>query len=297
MPLPADLNVGITLGDNNGMILPCRGRVRCDGFTTAHADCAHLQETTDMHSTRITLAIGAMVAGFVQGLSGFAFSMVAMSIWVWTIDPVVAAVMTVFGALTGQVLSAACVRREFSMGRLLPFLLGGLAGIPLSVFVLPIVNANLFKVLLGIVLTLWCPAMLFAAQLPALSAGGRVADGVIGIIGIIGGFMGGIGGFAGVVPTLWCTLRRFEKAEQRNVIQNFNLAMQAVTFAVYLCSGMITREMLPMFGVVAPALLIPTLLGTRLYTGISDTAFGRIVLSLLTFSGIALLSSSLPRLL
>lgn len=37
------------------------------------------------------LVVGAAVAGFVQGLSGFAFSMVAMSFWVWGIDPHVAA--------------------------------------------------------------------------------------------------------------------------------------------------------------------------------------------------------------
>ena len=29
------------------------------------------------------LAFGAAVAGLVQGISGFAFSMVAVSIWVW----------------------------------------------------------------------------------------------------------------------------------------------------------------------------------------------------------------------
>ena len=38
------------------------------------------------------IALGAMVAGFVQGLSGFAFGMVAMSFWAWSLEPQVAAV-------------------------------------------------------------------------------------------------------------------------------------------------------------------------------------------------------------
>lgn len=247
-----------------------------------------------METTTLILAFGAIVAGFVQGLSGFAFAMVAMSFWAWTLDPVVAAVMVVFGSLTGQLLSALTVRRGFSLQRLLPFVLGGLAGIPLGVFVLPSINAGLFKVLLGLMLAVWCPVMLFAPRLPALRFGGRAVDGVVGAIG---GFMGGVGGFAGVVPTLWCTLRRFEKSEQRAVIQNFNLTIQAVTFVTYLCSGIVTRKMLPMFAIVAPAMLIPTLLGTRMYAGISDTTFRRIVLCLLTLSGIALISSSLPGLI
>ena len=33
------------------------------------------------------LAFGAAIAGLVQGISGFAFAMVAMSIWVWGVDP------------------------------------------------------------------------------------------------------------------------------------------------------------------------------------------------------------------
>ncbi len=34
-----------------------------------------------MHSIYFVVALGAVVAGFVQGLSGFAFGLVAMSFW------------------------------------------------------------------------------------------------------------------------------------------------------------------------------------------------------------------------
>ena len=62
-------------------------------------------------------------------------------------------------------------------------------------------------------------------------------------------------------------------------------------------TGVITTATLPMLAIVLPAMLIPTLLGTRLYIGISDAAFRRIVLGLLTASGIAMLAAALPRLL
>ena len=39
----------------------------------------------------LVLAAGAMAAGFVQGLSGFGFGMVAMSFWAWTVEPRLAA--------------------------------------------------------------------------------------------------------------------------------------------------------------------------------------------------------------
>ncbi len=248
----------------------------------------------DMDSLYVLVVAGAMTAGFVQGLSGFGFGMVAMSFWAWTVDPRLAAAMAVFGSLTGQLLAAFTVRRGFAAKRLLPFVAGGLLGIPLGVKLLPHLDPLVFKACIGGLLAIWCPVMLFATRLPRIAAGGKVADGVVGAVG---GIMGGIGGFTGVIPTLWCTLRRFDRDVQRSVIQNFNLSMLAVTMASYIYAGVVTRDMLPLFAVIVPAMLVPTLVGTRIYAGISDAAFRRIVLGLLTASGVALLVSSVPKLL
>jgi uncharacterized membrane protein YfcA len=247
-----------------------------------------------MSSLVLLVALGAMAAGFVQGLSGFAFGLVAMSFWAWTLYPRLAAALVVFGSLTGQLLAVFSVRRGFSLKLLLPFIAGGLLGIPLGVALLPRLDTHLFKALLGLLLVVWCPLMLMARQLPRITHGGRIAD---GLAGAVGGVMGGLGGFTGAVPALWCTLRGFDKDVQRAVIQNFNLSMLLVTFCIYLATGIVTREVLPMFGVVAIAMLVPALLGARLYIGISEAAFRKIVLSLLTASGVALLASSLPQLL
>jgi uncharacterized membrane protein YfcA len=240
------------------------------------------------------VVLGAAVAGFVQGLSGFGFSLVAMSFWAWMIEPRIAAVLAVSGALTGQVLAAVTVRRGFHAARLLPFVAGGLLGIPLGMLLLPRLDPTSFRAFIGAVLAIWCPVMLFAAAIPRITVGGRVAD---ACAGLVGGVMGPLGGATGAIPTLWCTLRGFDKDGQRAVIQNFNLATLAATFAGYLATGVITREMLPLLAIVVPAILLPVLLGARLYVGISELAFRRIVLGLLTASGVAMLASSVPRLL
>ncbi|EXX93864.1 sulfite exporter TauE/SafE family protein [Bordetella holmesii 1058] len=222
----------------------------------------------------MVVALGAVLAGFVQGLSGFAFGMVSMSVWVWVLEPRLAAVLAVFGAMMGQVVAAVTVRRGFSWSLLLPSL-----------------DMTWFKLILGCLLVLWCPAMLMARHLPQVSAGGRLAD---ALVGMAGGVMGGLGGFTGVLPTLWCTVRGYPKDTQRTVIQNFNLSMLTVTMGSYLAAGLVTSDMLPMFAIVAPAMLVPTLIGTKLYIGISEVRFRQLVLGLLTASGVALLASSIP---
>ena len=244
-------------------------------------------------STYLIVGFGAALAGFVQGLSGFAFGLVAMSVWAWVIDPTLAAVLAVSGALTGQVVAAVSVRRGFDLARLAPFVLGGLAGIPLGVALLPRLDMDWFKAILGTLLVIWCPAMLFSRKLPRIAFGGRIADAAVGLGG---GVLGGLGGFTGTLPTLWCTLRGYERDVQRAVIQNFNLSMLFVTLLIYAASGLLTTATLPMLAVVLPAMLLPTVLGTRVYAGISEAGFRRIVLGLLTASGLAMLGSALPRL-
>lgn len=242
----------------------------------------------------LIVALGAALAGFVQGLSGFAFAMVASAVWAWAVEPQLVAAMAVFGGFSGQLLAALTVRRGFDLKLLLPFVLGGLAGIPVGVGILPLLDVTLFKLAFGALLVVICPIMLVAHKLPKVSAGGRPAD---ALAGFTGGVLGGIGGVTGAIPTLWCTLRGMPKDQQRAVIQNFNLGMLGVTLALYVGTGVITTATLPMLGIVLPAMLIPTLLGAKLYIGISDANFRRLVLGLLTLSGLALLAASLPKVL
>lgn len=242
-----------------------------------------------MPDNLLLLAFGAALAGFVQGISGFAFAMVALSVWAWGVDPKVAVVLSVAGGLSGQILSTFTVRRALSLGTLWPYLAGALAGIPLGLAVLPLVDVHSFRLGLGLILLVFCPLMLLADRLPPVTAGGRWAD---GLVGAIGGVMGGLGGFTGVVPSLWTTLRRYDKDLQRGVLQNFNLATLAATMAMYVASGRVGQQHLAAMAVVLPALIIPSVLGARVYKGLSPLAFRRVVLLLLTASGGVLVAGS-----
>ncbi len=244
-----------------------------------------------MESFYGVVAVGAVLAGFVQGLSGFAFGLVAMSFWAWFLEPQLAAALAVCGAWTGQMLAALTRRRASYWGTLMPFLAGGVLGVPLGTWLLPMLDAQLFKVFLGALMVIWCPIMLVSGRLGQVSVRSRAVD---GLAGLAGGVMGGLGGFTGVVPTLWTTMTGLPKDEQRAVIQNFNLATLSVTLLAYLATSSIQPGMLPAIAVVVLAVVLPVLAGARLYVGISQQAFRIIVLSLLTLSGVAMLASALP---
>ena len=238
--------------------------------------------------------LGTLVAGFIQGLSGFAFGLVAMTIWAWVLVPQLAGPLVVFGSLIGQLLALGAMRRSLHARRLWPFVLGGCIGTPLGVAMLHVIDPTAFKLAVGLILVVYCPFLLFIRDLPRIAFGGRVADGGIGLIG---GFMGGLGGLNGPAPTLWCALRGWSRDEQRAVFQTFSLCMQSLALTMYATSGLITRQTLLLFAIVAPAMVVPTLLGIRLYARFSDAGFRRLILLLLSLSGVVLLAASVPRLL
>jgi uncharacterized membrane protein YfcA len=240
------------------------------------------------------LAVGAAIAGLVQGISGFAFAMVAVAIWVWGVDPKVAAVMAVFGGLTGQIVSVIRVRRGWHLSLLWPFVLGSAIGIPIGTQLLPLLDPNRFKLVLGSLLVLCCSAMLATSKLPKITHGGRAADAGVGLLG---GVMAPLSGFSGLAPALWCTLRGYTKDAHRAVLQNFNLVVLAATFASLVWSGRAHAGLLPQMGVVAGSLLIPSIYGSKIYIGMSPTAFRNGVLWVLVFAGTMMVIAALRALL
>jgi uncharacterized membrane protein YfcA len=246
-----------------------------------------------MDSLVLIVILGAALAGFVQGLSGSNFGLVAMAVWAWWLDPALIAPLVVCGSLVGQLLAGGALRSSFNLHQLLPMVGGGLLGVPLGVFLLHRLDPTLFRLAVGALLVLWCPLMLMARELPRIERGGRGADAAVGVLG---GVMGGLGGLTGPAPALWATLRHWERDRQRATIQGFNLAMQALTMVTFVVSGSLSAQALTLFPAVALAVLLPTFLGLRLYRRFSDQRFRQVILGLLTLSGVVLLSTALPKL-
>ena len=240
------------------------------------------------------LGVGAAIAGLVQGISGFAFAMVAMSIWVWGVDPQLAAIMAVFGGMTGQIISAIRVRRGWHFSILWPFVVGSVIGIPIGTRLLPYLDPNRFKLVLGSLLVVCCSAMLATSRLPHITRGGRIADAGVGLLG---GIMAPLSGFSGLAPALWCTLRGYTKDAHRAVLQNFNLIALVATFASLVWSGRVQRDMVPQMALVAAALVVPSIWGSKIYIGMSPAAFRQGVLWVLVFAGLFMLAAALRSML
>lgn len=238
-------------------------------------------------SVWLIFILGASLAGFVQGLTGFAFALIAMSFWVWILPPQISAPLVVFASLWCHLISLSKEKKHhFGYHIVLPYIIAGLIGVPLGTFLLHMVNAELFKFILGLFLMIWCPVMYFAAnfsvKFSVLASAHKKAD---ASIGFIGGVLGGLGGFCGALPSAWVMLRNLPKDQQRYILRHFNFAIQLFTIMVYLWQGTLDQSHIPYVVVLVLAVSIPAVLGAQLFYKISEQQFKQIVLNLLFASG------------
>ncbi len=233
----------------------------------------------------LAISASALIAAFTSGLSGFAFGMVALSLWLHFLDPVVAGPLVVLCSLTGQLITTFSLHRSFRPDLFWPFILGGALGIPLGVMILKIAEPGPLKRGFGLFLVVYSTYALLRRSFKPVLAGGRLADGGIGMVG---GVMGGMAGLSGVIPVLWCDLRGWGKEIGRGVYQPFNIAMHALALAGMAFAGLLGPEVWAAFAICAPAIVIGTFAGLRLYARVDERQFRRIVLWLVLVSGLAL---------
>ena len=239
----------------------------------------------------LLILAGAVAAGFVQGLSGFAVGLVATAFWTHEIAPQVIAPLIVLCSTAGQALTIRSVLPSLDWRRAGPMVAGGVAGVPLGVALLPLVDTAVFQFSVGLLLSVYCPAMLMLRRLPTVTFGGSWADAAAGAVG---GVMGGLAGLAGPAPTLWCALRGWHRDAQRAVFQTFLLVAQGVALTGFLLTGAFTPQVVRLSLWILPFVLLPSFLGMALYPRISALGFRRLILGLLFVTGLALLAQSVP---
>jgi len=230
------------------------------------------------------LWLGGLLGGIAAGASGFAFALAATSIWLHRIDPLHSAILATACGTLLHLTTLKPLWPHINMSRLLPFLIGGVIGIPLGVYVLAFTDAGLLKVTLGVFLIVFGTYSLLAPALPRIAAGGRALDGTIGFIG---GVLGGIGGYSGVLPTIWTQLRGWSKEAARGVYQPYVIVVQAIALAGIFFVAFDTMS-LKLLAAAMPPVLLGTWIGWQLFGKLNDRRFRQALAVLLIASGATL---------
>ncbi|SRR5258707_6562170 len=235
-------------------------------------------------ATLAMLWLGGFLGAVASGGAGFAFALVAASVWLHAFDPVHTAFLVLVCSTLLQFGTIGPLVRHIQVRRLWPFLAGGLAGIPLGVVLLTYTDPNVLKTAIGIFLAAFGLFVLLAPRLPVIAAGGQAADAAVGFAG---GVLGGLGGYSGVLPTIWTQLRGWSKFEARAVYQPFIIVAQIATMIVI---GVVALDKAGVLLLIVslPALLVGGWVGWRLYGHLDERRFRQFLALLLVVSGLTL---------
>src|SRR5215204_5707618 len=204
------------------------------------------------------LWLGAFLGALAVGGAGFAFALVASSVWLHALPPLQTAVLVLASGVCLHLFSISLMRRTLEPGRLWPFLAGGALGIPIGISLLTRSDPGVLKTSLGFFLLAYGLFALMAPRLPHVSRGGRLADGIVGFIGAI-----------------------------RGVCQPFIFLAQLTSLA--LLGGIaIDQASIVMFAAIVPALLTGSWVGWLIYGRLDERRFRQALAALLALSGLVL---------
>jgi uncharacterized protein len=225
-------------------------------------------------------------AALVTGLVGFAFGLVAAAAWLHILSPVQTATLIIGFGLVVQGVSVWKLRHALRWIRLWPFLLGAALGVPLGVVILGWARPDHVRMGVGVVLILFSTYSLARPAMKPLTSGGALADAGVGFAN---GILGSLTGLAGILTTIWCSLRGWPRDEQRAVFQPIGVAIFAMSALWLGASGTVSADTVWLFVIGLPALLLGTWVGLKLFGHLNEAGFRKIVLVLLLASGVTLL--------
>lgn len=242
--------------------------------------------------TVVFLILGAVAGGFINGLSGTGTALFALGFYLAVLEPITAVAIVALMAFLAGVQGLWIVRTEIlkQTARLLRFVVPGLAGVPLGLLLLDMIDASALRIGIAVLLIVYGGYFSFRASLPAFTRKTPIIDAVIGGVG---GVLGGAASVSGAIPSMWLSLRPWPKSETRAVLQPFNMAILGTTVCLLALKGAYDGTALRALLITVPAGLLAAQVGIAVFKRLSDVMFRRLLIGLTLLMGVGILAGEL----
>ena len=238
----------------------------------------------------VCLIAAGLSGGFVNGLAGFGTSLFALGWLLQVMPPREAVAIALACSIATGVSGVWQVRRSINPRRLGVFLVPALAGIPLGLMALDIIDTRILSMFVGAMLLVYGGYFAVRRNLPAIS--GRWLALEAGI-GFIGGVLGAMAGLSGALPSMWLAMRPWPKGEQRGILQPFNMVILGLATVLLALDGGFDAQVLRNLLLALPASAVGAAIGLWLFGRLSDLGYRRLLILLMLVSGLSLLARAL----
>ena len=230
------------------------------------------------------LCLAGFGGGFTQGLAGFGSTLVALPILALVFDLKLAVPVCTTLALALNLVMAAGLGRHVRVRPLCLLLAASLPGMPLGAYALDALPGHWLKTVLALAI------FAFVAN-QGLGGGQRTPAGPgWGVFaGFAAGCLGGAIGINGPPIVAWVSRLGLDRHAMRATLAAYFLLAGCGVVASQAMAGLVTGTALTRMAAALPALGLGIAAGVSLCGRISETAFRRVVLFILSATGVSLL--------
>lgn len=226
-----------------------------------------------------------LLAGFIQGLTGFGGGLVAIPLLCMIMDVKEAVPLSILSGVVITTAMAYELRRLLEWRKILPMLVGSLPGIVAGTVLLKAADPLLINRVLGLIL--------IGISVFNLTFKPRPINPPI-VWGYIAGFFSGAitasVGAGGPPVIVYTTLNDWKKDEIKATLTGFFVLNGYMTAAVHAINGVITPNILQYFAVTLLFVLLGTYAGSRIGGRINRRTYLRLVYLLLIGLGVLMLT-------
>ena len=260
------------------------------------AELIHTFHAADLHTLLLAAAIYAVAAVF-SGLSGFGFSAIgALSLVILPSQLCVPVLMAL--SVASQALSFGSLARElrhhvgvwYHRDGVMPYLVGGVVGLPFGLATLSLLDARPLMGTLGLLLVAYAAWSLHAPTRVVVVAPASSLHHAL-LVGAVGGVVGGFAAFPGSALVVWNSIVGRSKEQSRALTQPYILCMQVVAL-LYLAGWypqLFDTAFWTVVAVSLPGTLVGNQVGVAIYRRTGDLGYRRITIIMLGLSGAGLL--------
>lgn len=166
-----------------------------------------------------------------------------------------------------------------------PYLIGGVLGVPIGLFILMVLPNSVMMVILGGLLVTY--SFYFNTVGKSLRIGGECGWRGTIVAGFTGGIIGGFSAFPSAAVVVWTSLKGLSKGDVRGVLQPYILIMQALSLVLlaWRTPAVFNGEFWTLLAAMLPIVIPCTLVGMTIYQKLSEVNFKRVGLIVLGVVG------------
>lgn len=229
----------------------------------------------------IGIALIFLLAGFIQGVSGFGSALVAIPLLVYFIDIKEAVPLCILSSIFITTYLVYQLRSHLDKKKILPLCLGSIPGICIGATLLKTVPSSTIRLILGVLLALYATYSLLCSPKP------RKLNKMWGYLaGFMSGSIGAAFSAGGPPSIIYATLSDWDKHTIKATLTGFFFFNSLLVAAAHAVTGMTTVSVMYHLLIAAPAVLIGTALGSFCYSFFRRDVYLRIIFLFLIFMGL-----------